>query len=476
MRRPPAHLPAAFADTAADAAARPRWAVDGATFALDEPEHVPAVWGQSEEVLWSAGEPLLLTGPPGVGKTTLLQQLVLARIGIGSLEVAGHLVTPDPDRRVLYLAHDRPRQIARSLRRMVTERDRRDLAARLVVCVGPPPFNVVDEPGALADLAAELDAGTVFVDSLKDLASPLSEERVGTAVSAALAACVARGTEVAASHHQRKATGDNRKPTKLDDVYGSAWLAAGAGSVLLLWGEPGDALVELRHLKQPADVVGPLQLEHDHARGRTTALDRRTARDVLRTATQPLTAKQVASLLHDTGQPDRAQIARARRKLDALVKDGTALREDGHAGANPKGAEYRIADPGPVPECASGVQRHSKGFSESVPECASGVQPPTHRGTPETQSGTNARHTTTRPRHTPTRAPMPQPHAPEGGEGQAGADNSNDNQEDEMPAAPEPPDTPGNHHNAQGERRLADLTDTEILAKFPGSSLEANEQ
>ena len=73
-------------------------------------------------------------------------------------------------------------------------------------------------------------------------------------------------------HHGRKANADNKKPNTLDDVYGSAWLTAGMGSVICLWGKPGDSLVELTHLKQPAEAVGPMMVLHDHATGRSTAV------------------------------------------------------------------------------------------------------------------------------------------------------------------------------------------------------------
>ncbi len=46
--------------------------------------------------------------------------------------------------------------------------------------------------------------------------------------------------------------------------------AAGAGSVILLWGTATDDFVELRHLKAPAEAVDNLPLVHDHIAGTTT--------------------------------------------------------------------------------------------------------------------------------------------------------------------------------------------------------------
>jgi hypothetical protein len=55
----------------------------GGDWILDAPTETPAVWGDpSGRVAWAEGEPLLIVGPEGVGKTTIAQQLVLARIGL----------------------------------------------------------------------------------------------------------------------------------------------------------------------------------------------------------------------------------------------------------------------------------------------------------------------------------------------------------------------------------------------------------
>ena len=67
-------------------------------------------------------------------------------------------------------------------------------------------------------------------------------------------------------HHERKAANGGKRVHTLDDVYGSTWLTSGLGSVFVLDGEPGDPTVELRHLKQPAEPIGPLTLRHDHGR------------------------------------------------------------------------------------------------------------------------------------------------------------------------------------------------------------------
>jgi replicative DNA helicase len=298
---------------------------DGREFVLDAPTIIPAIWGRDREVLWSAGEPLLICGPQGVGKSTLLQQLVLARIGLAAVaEVIGYPVAP-ARRRVLYLAADRPRQIARSLRRMVIDDDAQALAERLIVWEGPLPFNLVKQPEALAEWVAGANVDDLYIDSLKDIASPLSSDEVGSAYNRAVGAVIATGVEVAANHHQRKATSENKRPSSLADVYGSTWITSGAGSVLCLWGQPGDPLVELSHLKQPAEEVGPLDLEHDHEHGRTTRRERPDAWSLLQGATAGGISASAAAAAYYGASPSKAQIEKLRRRLDKFVTTQLAV-------------------------------------------------------------------------------------------------------------------------------------------------------
>lgn len=296
--------------------------IAGGSWLLDTPDSPPALWGDGDQVLWAAGEPLLICAPTGVGKTTITQQLVFARLGALEPSLLGLPVAVD-HRRVVYVAADRPAQAARSGRRMIDERHRDLLDDRLIIWQGPLPFRIQSDPPALMDWLVDLGAGTVVIDSLKDVAVGLAEDAVGAAVNQALQHVVAAGIEPVALHHQRKSQ-DGRKPRALDDVYGSTWLTAGAGSVVLLWGDPGDPVVELTHLKQPAAEVGPLTVHHDHDRGRSTVPG---PVDLLDVAARGVTATEAAQRIYDTSSPNRNQVERARRRLEKLADLGQVTRE-----------------------------------------------------------------------------------------------------------------------------------------------------
>lgn len=304
---------------------------EGDTFVLDVPATPPAVWGQGDTIGWAEGEALMLVGPPGVGKTTLVVQLVAARLGI-TKAVLG-LPVQAGSRRVLYLAMDRPPQIARAMVRVFHQEHRHALAHGLTVWKGPPPADLARSPSLLTEMCLHADADTVIVDSLKDAVLRLSDDEAGSGYNRARQQALVAGVQVVELHHQRKANGDNKKPTKLDDVYGSAWLTAGAGSVIGLWGEAGDPIVQLTHLKQPMEPLGPWQIIHDHLTGRSEIYN---SADVLqmvrRQGAAGLTPQALARSLFSTNNPSPSEVERARRKLDKYVTSGVLVRRSGQRG------------------------------------------------------------------------------------------------------------------------------------------------
>jgi replicative DNA helicase len=288
----------------------------GGSFVFDTDPIPRALWGEGDEVLWGEGESLIIAGGQGLGKTTLAQQIALGRIGIPEYaKLLGYPITPGGV--FLYLAMDRPGQIARSFRRMVDEQHRALLDERLVVWKGPPPEDIARHPELLLKLARAAGADGVGVDSIKDAALGLSDDEVGAGYNRARQLACSGGVQLLELHHPRKAPDSRRDDLTLDDLYGSAWLTAGAGSVLVLTGKAGDPIVRLRHLKQPANEAGPFEVLHSD-RGRST-IHRSVDLVELVQAHETISAVDAAKALYETDMPTRAEKEKARRSLDRLV-------------------------------------------------------------------------------------------------------------------------------------------------------------
>lgn len=320
--------------------------VTGAAFVLDHPDTIDALWGHGDDVLWARGETLLIAGPSGVGKTTLGQRLTLARIGIAHPEALGYPVQPAA--RGLYLAMDRPAQARRSLARMVSEADRPLLEQQLAVWKGPPPRQVVDNPRVLLELARQARADFVVVDSVKDTAVGIAKDEVGSAVNASLQELLADEVDVLALHHIRKTdhAGAGKEPQTIDEIYGSTWITSGAGSVISLWGAPGDPIVSFKHMKQPAGEVGPYKLRHGQDAGDIEiwhGID--IMQSLLHSGRHGMTASALATMLfpHESGKNSQSEIEKARRRLDRMVGDGLAVRTDPNGSGRGSAARYHAA-------------------------------------------------------------------------------------------------------------------------------------
>lgn len=315
-------------------AATSRRFVPGGSFVLDVPDIPPSVWGRDADVLWAEGEALMLAAPQGVGKTTVAFQVVRARLGLQSA-VLGFPVTPGK-RRLLYMAMDRPAQAQRAAARLFAKDDRQVLDERLIVWKGPPPMDLAKHPGVLAAMCEQADADTVVIDSLKDAALELSKDEVGSGWNRARQLAITNGVQVLELHHTRKTGVGGGEPNTIADIYGSAWLTNGAGSVISLYGAPGDPIVSFRHLKQPMNEVGPFKVSHDHAAGTSEVMHGANLLDLVRArGAEGLTAKVAASALFETPTPTAAQVEKARRRMERLRADGTLARIDPSASGVP---------------------------------------------------------------------------------------------------------------------------------------------
>ena len=114
-----------------------------------------------------------------------------------------------------------------------------------------PIFDAITEVSSVGAIEVAPADPKVIYDGTGDMVT-------GGAINRARAGVIAQGIEVADSHHQRKATSENKKPTRLADVYGRTWTPAGPGAVRLLGGAPADPIAESTPRHRPAAPRGPL--------------------------------------------------------------------------------------------------------------------------------------------------------------------------------------------------------------------------
>jgi hypothetical protein len=247
----------------------------GEEFVFAATAEAVTLWGNGERALWVDGEGLMLAGPQGVGKSLILQQLMFARMGKAKELLGLHI--PPAEGKCLYLALDRPAQIKRSMARMVNDEDRWLLRERMAVWSGPLPPDVrLAEPHSLPTWIRDTfgeGVTDVFTDSYKDIAVGLSKDETASQVNLMVQATIAAGMQWVGAHHNRKSTAENRHPRTLDDIYGGTWLTAGLGSVVSMYGQAGDVVIECKHIKQPFESLGRFSVRHNHTDGTSWLTD-----------------------------------------------------------------------------------------------------------------------------------------------------------------------------------------------------------
>ena len=255
--------------------------LDGASFMFGESATYSPIWGAGDRILWAEGGGLMIASDQGLGKSFTAQQIIAARLGVGPGDLLGlPIEQARSDRGIVYLALDRPVQIARSMARLFREPFDREVAyRRLQVWTKPVPVDIVGDPVAFADWLVETFGeaiGDLVIDSVKDLTpANLSNGEIGQALDMAWKECRARGMNTLVLHHERKTGNDssraNRQPS-LDNIYGSVWLTSGMDSVLHIQGKQGENVVTYTHLKHIIEGIEPVTAMHDQEHGRTDVI------------------------------------------------------------------------------------------------------------------------------------------------------------------------------------------------------------
>jgi hypothetical protein len=315
---------------------------------VNEPEPKP-LWGTPDTPLWLPGESLTIVGPPSVGKSTLAHAVIWGALGL-TPDLLDFPVEPMDGGGILYLAMDRPRQIKRAMARFLRAYpDRQEeittvLRERLTIWEGPLPGDPTMDKRLLISMAEKFGRTRIVVDSLKDVIPNASDEAKAGGYNMARQEALAEGFEWIELHHNRKAGAENKKPSTLDDVYGSRWITAGAGSVLSLFGQPGDIVLELTHLKPLGEPIMPTQVVITRQSGEMAVYEKTTPLDILRASgVQGLTVEDAARSMYGilgNRKLTPNEVENTRNKLNRMVRDDQAEKHPKTEGP----VRYRVKD------------------------------------------------------------------------------------------------------------------------------------
>lgn len=194
----------------------------------------------------------MCAGAPGVGKTQLSIQLgIAAALGIPFL---GWNI-PKPQK-VLFLSLEMSyislKFILSTIIKQYTEEQIQRLNENfIIVPLGQPIY--LEKPEGLKfieTLFSEINPDGVIVDSMSRLNSKLSDDTTVIQLNGQYRKLRSKyGPWLWFIHHNRKSNENNKKPTSLDDIYGSVFITAEMTSCFVLWKEKGNTLIDFIPVK-----------------------------------------------------------------------------------------------------------------------------------------------------------------------------------------------------------------------------------
>lgn len=198
------------------------------------------------------GGSLVLAGAPGVGKTMFsLQAAAAMALGKPFLDRA----TGEPKRVGFFsleMGHLDLKYFLMQMAEAWTAEERRILHENLQLCPRGEPL-YMDTPEVRSDVEETikyLELDGVFIDSLGAATDgEIADEKVKRHFHWNDQLRKRTGAFVWYVHHNRKATGDNKKPNKLDDVLGSRYITTQATTVIGLGATDIENIIECIPLK-----------------------------------------------------------------------------------------------------------------------------------------------------------------------------------------------------------------------------------
>lgn len=200
--------------------------------------------------LLQRGGYLIMSGPPGLGKSTLTMQAAI-HMALGRDWLGYEISQP---RKVMFVSmemgHADLKYFADIMARSLSADDIERLQDNLLLV--PLGYGLLlgeaDEQRKVEALITDYGIEGIFFDSLGSVLDDSSDERTVKELM--------RWNDLLRAehdvftwyiHHNRKAQQNNKKPNKLSDVYGNQYITARATTVLGLWGSGSD--IEVSGLK-----------------------------------------------------------------------------------------------------------------------------------------------------------------------------------------------------------------------------------
>lgn len=195
----------------------------------------------------------LITGQPGIGKTQFSLQAA-AHIALGRDFLGFACAEP---RKVMFLSLEMDDVALKDFtRKQATQYSQEDLKLlnenfRIVPLGQPLYLNYKAQQDLLLEMMLEEGIQGVFIDSLsRAMDGPLQDE-VATRNLMGWVDTIRNSHSIFTwfIHHNRKASGDNKKPKFLADIYGSVFITSALTSAFVLWATGTKNEIELSFVK-----------------------------------------------------------------------------------------------------------------------------------------------------------------------------------------------------------------------------------